>query len=368
MKRRSSLHLSRVLCAAVLVLALFAGCSTDSTQPTAPNETGLMSAKHPGMIAAMAVQNRHTPELMRDSEVVGTATGLDERGKPAIYVLLKSETGRVRVPGELDGIRVIPRVTGEFKALKKPQPVTGHTDRYTRPIPLGVSGGNAYDLANNYCCSGTLGALVAGGGTQYILSNSHVLCGDVAASAGDPDIAQIGDPINQPGMIDVACQAIPDDYVANLSTLSTLTDPNANVDCALAEVMTGKVSTDGTILEIGTLSAQTMDAYVNLDVKKSGRTTGLTRSYVYAINGTVNVGYTDECNGSSFVKLFTGQIMIYNKREAFLAGGDSGSLVVEDVDVNPRAVGLCFAGSRFDAIANPIDDVLAHLGVTMVGN
>ncbi|MBN1886107.1 MAG: hypothetical protein JW876_11385 [Candidatus Krumholzibacteriota bacterium] len=368
MKRRSSLYLLGMLCAAIAVLALFAGCSEDSTQPTAPDGATLMSAKHPGMIATMAVQNRHTPLLMTDPEIVGTATGLDERGKPAIYVLLKSDAGRARVPAELEGVHVIPRVTGEFTALKKPQPSSGHTARYPRPIPMGVSGGNAYDLANNYCCSGTLGALVAGGGTQYILSNSHVLCGDVASSSGDPDIAEIGDPINQPGMIDVQCQAIPADYVANLSTLSTLIDPTANVDCALAEVIPGMVSADGTILEIGVLSSQTMDAYVDLDVKKSGRTTGLTRSYVYAINGTVNVGYQDECNGVSFTKLFTGQIMIYNKREAFLAGGDSGSLLVEDVSVNPRAVGLCFAGSRYDAIANPIDDVLAHLGVSMVGN
>jgi hypothetical protein len=41
--------------------------------------------------------------------------------------------------------------------------------------------------------------------------------------------------------------------------------------------------------------------------------------------------------------------------------------MVEDVATNPRAIGLLFAGSSSDAIANPIGQVLAFLGATMVG-
>ena len=41
--------------------------------------------------------------------------------------------------------------------------------------------------------------------------------------------------------------------------------------------------------------------------------------------------------------------------------------MVEDVAVNPRAVGLLYAGSSSIAVANPIDDVLAHFNVSMVG-
>ena len=67
---------------------------------------------------------------------------------------------------------VVPWVTGEIKVLKTT--TTSHTARMPRPIELGVSGGNANDLANGYCCSGTLGALVTKNGIQYILSNSHV--------------------------------------------------------------------------------------------------------------------------------------------------------------------------------------------------
>jgi hypothetical protein len=41
--------------------------------------------------------------------------------------------------------------------------------------------------------------------------------------------------------------------------------------------------------------------------------------------------------------------------------------MVEDVATNTRAIGLLFAGSSTDAIANKIDQVLSFLGETMVG-
>jgi hypothetical protein len=81
------------------------------------------------------------------------------------------------------------------------------------------------------------------------------------------------------------------------------------------------------------------------------------------------VTYDNECTGgTAFTKTFTGQIVIANNGKKFLNSGDSGSLMVEDIATNPRAVGLLFAGSNTTAIANPIGQVLSFLGVTMVGN
>ena len=121
-------------------------------------------------------------------------------------------------------------------------------------------------------------------------------------------------------------------------------------------------------LEIGTISSQTVAASLKKAVKKSGRTTGLTRSTISGLNATVSVAYDDECAGeAAFTKTFTGQIIINNKGSRFLAAGDSGSLMVEDVATNPRAVGLLFAGSNSLAVANPIGDVLNSLGASMVG-
>ena len=131
------------------------------------------------------------------------------------------------------------------------------------------------------------------------------------------------------------------------------------------------VQADGAILEIGTISSETVAARLKQAVKKSGRTTGLTSSTVSGLNATVSVTYDDECAGSTaFTKTFRRQIIIKNLGSKFLAGGDSGSLMVENVKSNPRAVGLLFAGSSTLAVANPIDEVLNFFGAgaTMVGN
>jgi hypothetical protein len=196
-----------------------------------------------------------------------------------------------------------------------------------------------------------------------------VFAGDVV-SGGNNHSATIGDDIGQPGLIDVNCNAANANIVADLSSLSSIYPPNngSNVDCSIAQIRSGMVRTDGAILEIGTLSSSTVAASIGQAVKKSGRTTGLTRSSISGLNATINVGYETECAGTSFTKQFTGQIVVSNNGSRFLNSGDSGSLMVEDVNNNPRAVGLLYAGGGSTAIANPIGQVLSYLGVSMVGN
>jgi hypothetical protein len=244
------------------------------------------------------------------------------------------------------------------------KPSADHKARQPRPIVLGVSGGNATDTANGYCCSGTLGALVESVQGQFILSNSHVFAQDIEGG----DVAEQSDPINQSGLVDVACENRPEDHVATLSTLSSINRGSMSaVDAALAAVVPGAVRTDGAILEIGLISSTPATAFLSQRVKKSGRTTGLTTSRVEALNATISVAYTAECAGPEYTTTYTGQIIVSNRGQKFIAGGDSGSLMVEDVANNPRAVGLLFAGSSSIAVANPIGDVLDYFGVTLVG-
>ena len=174
----------------------------------------------------------------------------------------------------------------------------------------------------------------------------------------------------QPGLVDINCNVNSARNVANLSGSGSL--PGANVDVGYAQVITGMVRTDGAILDIGTISATTVGATLGQAVKKSGLTSGLTRSSVNGLNGTISVQYSNECAGGvAFTKTYTGQIIIKNKNRGvnFLVSGDSGSLMVEDVTANPRAVGLLYAGSSTTAIANPIGDVLSWIGggARMVG-
>lgn len=373
---RRSLFSTGLLIALVLSLSLvWSGCenSADITAPVVEETQGSQGFTPvvEQFESVMRLQERETARFMAMPDVVGTATGLNDKGQPVIQVLTEKATPAGRLPRQIDGVEVVEVVTGKIVAMKgKPGGGGGggggvsHTAIQSPPIQLGTSGGWEFDLANGYCCAGTLGSLISKGGKQYIMSNYHVLEADIV-NGGNGRTASNGDPVIQPGLIDINCNANSAQAVATLQVMNAL--PNHNVDVAIAEVMPGMVSDQ--ILEIGTISSSTVAAFVGQDVKKSGRTTGLTRSSVTGLNATISVSYENECaGGTAFTKTFTGQIVIDNKRSRFLDGGDSGSLMVEDVSSNPRAVGLLFAGSSRTAIANPIGDVLSFLNASMVGN
>jgi len=338
---------------------------------------GVLDDTHAAIRAVMAVQGEVTPDLMRQPEILGTAVGVDAAGTPVLTVYVDRDAANAgevirSLPRDVRGAGVQVHLTDKFRAMAKPPWAGGgghsvsHTAKQTPPIQLGTSGGWSKDLANGYCCGGTLGSLVKIGSTQYILSNYHVFESDIV-SGGNNTVATTGDPIIQPGLIDVNCNKNNAQTVGTLVKKSSL--PNSNVDCSIAQISSGMVRTDGAILEIGTISSSTVSAAINQAVKKSGRTTGLSRSAVSGLNATVSVTYDNECaGGTAFTKTFTGQIVIANSGSKFLNSGDSGSLMVEDVATSPRAVGLLYAGSSTSAIANPINQVLSFLGATMVGN
>lgn len=237
------------------------------------------------------------------------------------------------------------------------------------PIKLGTSGGNIHDTSGNFCCSGTLGSLVTRGGSFFILSNNHVLA--------KSDKGVIGDAISQPGLVDTNCS--PGQTVATLSQFSKLESTllsggnpplySAPADAALAQIASGKVDTSGAILQLGALSnglaqpaapASTVGTpAVGMAVAKSGRTTGLTCSSISATNLTVQVDYENSCGatGTAFTVQYDKQIDILSS--TFSAAGDSGSLIVDAQTA--EAVGLLYAGSPSDTVANPIQDVLGAL-------
>ena len=372
---RSWSWMGRFLACIAIAGLVWVGCSEFADQPSAPStpvsgsaDAGATGKIQQRVVEVMAVQDRHTQQLMQLPDVLGTATGLDESGDVVVQVLTERLVPASRLPAQVDGVRVVQVVTGGIVAMKGPGGGVSHTAIQTPPIQLGTSGGWRFDLANGFCCGGTLGSLVQSGGTQYVLSNYHVFRSDIV-NGGNGRVATNGDPIIQPGLIDVGCNANSAQNVATLAGSASL--PGSNVDAAIAAVIPGMVRTDGAILEIGTISASTVAAFIGQDVKKSGRTTGLSRASVNGLNATVSIAYDNECaGGAAFNKTFTGQILTTNRGSKFLAGGDSGSLMVENVTTNPRAVGLLYAGSSSIAVANPIGQVLSWIGggATMVGN
>ncbi len=237
------------------------------------------------------------------------------------------------------------------------------------PVKMGTSGGNVTDTSGNFCCSGTLGALVTRGGVTFILSNNHVL------AKSDNGTAKTTDIISQPGLVDNNC-APGVNTVAHFTAAAALKPTNgtngpapSNVDAAIAQVVTGTVDGSGSILDLGAADATSIAAAppsaalatpeavlaANEGVAKSGRSTGLTCSNLQAINVTVSVDYATACGGAkAFTATFTNQVIVNGG--SFSASGDSGSLVVTSDTARP--LGLLYGGNSTSTSANPIQAVL----------
>ncbi|HJQ23409.1 MAG TPA: hypothetical protein VKA60_05795 [Blastocatellia bacterium] len=232
-----------------------------------------------------------------------------------------------------------------------PSPLAdGGANHQVRNLHFGVSGGNVNDISRRFCCSGTLGSLVQANGTQYILSNNHVL--------GLAGAAHAGDDISQPGLIDNSCR--PATIVADFTVAPSL---NNNVDCAIAQLRLGQMDSTGYIEDIGPISSTVKAPAVGLAVAKSGRTTGFTTGSISSTTTTVSIRYPKSCGASGgTLHTFTNQVVINST--TFSAGGDSGSLIVSN-DTCHQPVALLFAGSSSSTIGNPIGQVLSQLSTSL---
>ncbi len=314
---------------------------------------------NPNIRAVVAIQNRHTPGLMGRPDVIGTATGLTEDGRPAILVLAKKEVGAGVIPENLEGAPVVVMVTGEiFSMAPSPQakgrpgpgkPTIDPTSRFNRPVPIGVSTGNAGE-----CSAGTIGARVKNGDVFYALSNNHVYARENTAIPKEV--------VLQPGLYDTGCAYDPNDSIGTLSVYVPIDFESGSniVDAAIAQSLPANLGNATPSNGYGKPKSITVAPSLNQSVQKYGRTTALTKGWIAGINATFTVTYS---TGNA---LFVDQIVVQS-RKPFLKPGDSGSLLVTDPGRNP--VGLLFAGSSDGktGIANPIAEVLSAFGVQIDG-
>lgn len=225
-----------------------------------------------------------------------------------------------------------------------------------RPLRVGTSVGHK-DIT-----AGTLGGFVrrrGGGAETFVLSNNHVLANE--------NKGRTGDAILQPGRGDDG--ADPADAVAELAGMVRLKKTGANtVDAAIARVRDGVAFDPRSVRGLGNLAGVGPGFLdVGAAVAKLGRTTGLTRGTVTAIE-MVNL-----------VSMFTlGLLTFDNVTEIegdgtapFALPGDSGSLILE---AGTRlAGGLLFGGTltggsngKGVAYASPLRAVLDALKIDLV--
>lgn len=322
---------------------------TSSDEPFAPQ---FSVPGQQGLDRALAVQQRHTAALMRLPGVVGTAVGLNPAGRPIIRVFATGPAAP-SLPATLDGVPVAVEVTGLFVARQS-------TTQRVRPAPLGFSVGHPLITA------GSIGARVVDVfGDVHILSNNHVLA---AMNQGS-----IGDGILQPGAYDGG--TLPGDQVGTLSAFQPINFNGGNnlMDAALARTTRAEVDNSTVAGGYGTPSSSiwgdgdgdglidNRNALLGLNVLKYGRTTGQTAGQVTGVNGTVSVCYDAILWICLQAATFVDQVII--EPGTFSDGGDSGSLIVSQIGYLP--VGLLFAGSTTQTIANRIDLVLDQFNVSI---
>jgi hypothetical protein len=203
------------------------------------------------------------------------------------------------------------------------------------------------EVEGDYVFTGTLGCIVRdnGSGDMMMLSNFHVMCVDNTWAAGDT--------MAQPSLVDTG--TCPADIVGTL----TRAELNQDVDAAVATITARGNACE--IVDIGDIEGSA-EAAIDMQVRKRGRTTGLTNGRVTSIDYSTNVDYGD---GLGVVTL-KNQIRIVNESPSTFFGkkGDSGSVVVNE---DNEVVGLYFAGnvSGTVGVANSIAAVLSALNVSL---
>lgn len=327
-----------------------------------------------------SVKDSHKGMLLAKANVVGVGVGEKvshgkSTGELSVVILVRQKVPLVGlepqavVPREVDGIRTDVLEVGDVRAQQ------ARTDRW-RPAPGGVSIGH-YKIT-----AGTFGCVVRdrSSGDRLILSNNHVLANSNDASPGDPILQPGAADGGQDGPDTIArlerfcpiqfnteppscgtAQAVADFLNAlagvigsghRLEAIRANPQASNNVDAAVARPLDQRDILDE-ILEIGVVSGM-LPASLGMQVRKSGRTTGLTSGDITVLDATISVSY-----GTGRTATFENQIVTAPISE----GGDSGSLVVAAGEL--KAVGLLFAGSQQSTIVNPIQEVLDCLDVSL---
>lgn len=360
----------------------------------------------------MATQDRNRQSLMKHKDIFGTGTSEDKNGNLVIQVLANRLGVKHDIPNQVGGIPLMVVVKSPFSAghpslNAKPNGKKGHdagddkpgeeiqpipenddsnseetdaaspdeqegtatgsgtlpTDRFDRPVPIGVSSFNSNYRINGVpiCGTGTLGFRATDDqGRKVIVSNNHVWAAENQAT--------IGDPVNQPGQLDavVPCTSDPADFIGQLIDFEPfipspdINNPNFNrIDAAVALMTPGAVLACTPADGYGFPGTGARDPIIGEAVQKYGRTTGFTRGVVTAINVSAPVSFSN--NAIYFEDCIE---MRSTQPGNYLDSGDSGSLTVADPSRTP--IGLNFAGNAAgDALANPIVQVLSRFNITI---
>ena len=304
------------------------------------------------------------------SIVVGVTKKLPE-------VLLKHED---IVPKEIEGFKTDVVEVGkiELQVLD---------DRVRKP---------GYSIGHVEITAGTLGCVVKKDGQDVLLSNAHVFTPDATALVRAENTN-----IVQPGVYDGG--RMPDDYAAFLQEYVRVIPSIFPSECPVSNgtvKILNRISSifgrqsvfrvlavDGYVNRVDAAIAKPVvefekevesfaepvgivEAELDMNVGKTGRTTGTTYGTVEQVDVVTNVAY-----GGNKMAIFGDQIIVKAIEylpTPFSKGGDSGSVIFAldssgkgYLDGEPKLCGLLFAGSEEVTVINRIQNVFDALGVEL---
>lgn len=270
-----------------------------------------------------------------------------------IVVFLENENARGKSPAWFDGYPVRREVVGNIRALSAPvaEPVALEASDLVTPQSPMVGGLSLSAYVPDQYWAGTLGMVTY---DNKLLTNAHVIALDLR----NKWLPTGSTPVVQPGTLDGGtvdhCQV---GELANYIPISFNPRVRNQADAAIATFEPVNPLIEASFGEQigGYRILDYRDAREDEQVKKSGRTTGVTSGTVEVTNATVVVDY-----GYGKKAYFEDQIVVLPG--TFIAAGDSGSAVAT---MDNKFLGLAFAGSSTHAIVCKAHYIIEGLGVAL---
>lgn len=375
--------------AAALILALPVSlCAAAAGAPTRRVWTRAELARE------IAVQERHMPELMRWPGVVGTGVTVRD-GVPAI-VIFTADGEPLELPKQLDGVPVVVRTNFKVSLIHGGTGCTAyypgttkiidgcHDDLYNQPVPMGASTSTILATGTG-CDAGTLGFKACDAVT---FKPGYVTAGHVGTKKSNGcEGAPIGTKEVHLGIFESYPDC--DSYNFEIGTLAKWVtvvagSPSSPNTVDAAWVLSKDSQTRNKIIDIPEMALEATTPAVHACVRKSGRTSGVTRAEIDAINvATSNSGW---CLGGSTPNqtAYWGGLFLISYNSGVCGGcteggcaevargGDSGSAIVDNSSVNKLYGLLVFnapgdGSGEKDGLGIPAATVLSALNLK-VGN
>jgi len=308
-----------------------------------------------------AIQARHEADLLARPGVFGMGISLDRAsGQLVFQVLVDPQAPLPPLPQAVEGVPLVVR------RKERPHPQDGgcnsttpcHDNQQSLPVAMGNSGKTGVLLPNCRACTLGFKACDPKTGDFVYVTNAHCT-DDVSGCEGTAAIGASTyhvSPADTPSPTSPNCTL--ESVVGSVSRHATpVCGVNNIVDAS--KIISGGSLTLFSIRDIGVPSPLPGTALPGDEVQKSGRTTGYTTGVVAAVNDTVIV--SPYCCGAA---TFVNQIEVDATAGDWTLTGDSGAAVL-NFQAPPAIVGLHFAGAGLTGWANPIDVVLARLGLSL---